>query len=61
MIYVDAGVQRSHGAFTYYMHGNKAWWICSCFALNSAMNGMCHFWPMMKHLIEGIRYMQRTT
>lgn len=61
MIYVDAGVQRSRGAFTYYMHGNKAWWICSRFALNSAMNGMCHFWPMMKHLVEGIRYMQRTT
>lgn len=60
LIYVDVGVQRSKGAFTYYMHGRKAWWICFRFALKSATNGLCHFWPMMHHLAEGIRYMQRT-
>ncbi len=61
MIYVDAGVQRSRGAFTYYVYGPKAWWICFHFAFKSATSGMCHFWPMMRHLSEGIRYMRRTT
>ncbi len=60
LVYVDAGVQRSKGAFTYYLHGSKAWWICFRFALKSASERLCHFWPMMKHLGEGIRYMQRT-
>jgi len=60
MVYVDAGVQRSKGALTYYLHGNRAWWICLRFALKSARNGMCHFWPLMRHMGEGIRYMQRT-
>lgn len=60
LIYVDAGVQRSRGAFTYYMHGAAAWWICFRFALKSASSGMCHFWPMWRHLSEGIRYMRRT-
>jgi glycosyltransferase involved in cell wall biosynthesis len=59
-IYVDAGVQRSRGAITYYIYGKKAWWHCFSFALKSARNGMCHFIPMFKHLAEGIRYMQRT-
>lgn len=61
MIYVDAGVQRSRGAFTYYMYGQRAWWICFRFALKSASARMCHFWPMMRHLSEGIRYMRRTS
>lgn len=60
MIYVDAGVQRSRGAMAFYVHGHKAWWLCFKFALKSATGGFCHFWPMMKHLGEGIRYMQRT-
>lgn len=60
LIYVDAGVQRSRGALTYYMHGASAWWICFRFALKSATGGMCHFWPMWRHLSEGIRYMRRT-
>lgn len=60
MIYVDAGVQRSRGAITYYLHGNLAWWICFRFALKSAKDRMCHFWPMMRHLSEGIQYMRRT-
>lgn len=60
LIYVDAGVQRSKGAFTYYKYGGKAWWRCLCFAARSASKGMCHFWPMARHLFEGIRYMQRT-
>ena len=61
MIYVDAGVQRSRGAMSYYIHGNRAWWICFRFALKSATDRMCHFWPMMRHLCEGIRYMRRTS
>ena len=60
LVYIDAGVQRSKGAFEYYLHGNKAWWKCFCFTLTSTRKGMCHFLPMMRHLAEGIRYMQRT-
>lgn len=61
LIYIDAGVQRSHGAYTYYRYGKKAWWLCFQFALKSAADKMCHFWPMMRHLSEGIRYMRHTT
>lgn len=61
LIYVDAGVQRSRGALTYYKYGTRAWWMCMRFAIKSATSGMCHFWPMMRHLSEGIRYMRRTT
>lgn len=60
MIYVDAGVQRSNGAISYYKYGGRAWWQCFCFALKSAKKGYCHFMPMMQHLMEGIRYMKRT-
>lgn len=60
MIYVDAGVQRSYGAHAYYCQGNRAWLSCLRFALRSASKRLCHFWPMMKHLSEGIRYMQKT-
>lgn len=59
MIYVDAGVQRSKGAFTYYLYGNKAWWYCFAFAFNSTRRGLCHFIPMLRHLYQGIRYLQR--
>lgn len=60
MVYIDAGVQRSKGAFTYYVHGNRAWWLCFRFALRAMQKGMSHFWPLMRHMSEGIRYMQRT-
>lgn len=60
LIFVDAGVQRSRGAITYHMYGNRAWWQCLCFAARSAKNGYCHFFPMWKHLAEGIRFMKRT-
>ena len=59
MIYVDAGVQRSRGAIAYYLYGSKAWFISFKFAFKSASSGLCHFLPMMRHLVEGIRYMQR--
>ena len=59
LIYVDAGVQRSRGAITYYLHGKYAWWICFKFAAVSAKDRLCHFWPMFKHLSEGIQYMRR--
>lgn len=61
LIYIDAGVQRSCGALTYYKHGRTAWWLCLRFAAKAASGGLCHFWPMMRHLSEGIRYMQKTT
>lgn len=61
MIYVDAGVQRSRGAQMYYSYGQRAWWLCFRFALKAASARLCHFWPMMRHLCEGIRYMQRTS
>ncbi len=60
MVYVDPGVQRSQGAMTYYRIGRKAWIACLRFALRSSFAGLCHFWPMMRHLVEGIRYMQKT-
>lgn len=60
LIYVDEGVQRSRGAITYYMYGSRAWWQCLCFAVRSTKMGYCHFMPMMRHLLEGIRFMKRT-
>lgn len=60
LVYVDAGVQRSRGAIAYYMYGNKAWWICLKFAMASTKKGYTHFWPLMRHLAEGIRFMKRT-
>ena len=60
LVYVDAGVQRSRGAFEYYLHGNYAWITCFKFAIQSATKGFCHFIPMMRHLSEGIIYMRRT-
>lgn len=56
MIYVDAGVQRSYGAYEYYTRGRIAWLYCLSFAWKSARKGYCHFYPMLKHLYEGIRY-----
>lgn len=60
MIYVDAGVQRSRGAITYYQYGHAAWWQCVSFAFTSTRKGYCHFFPFLRHLFEGIRYMKRT-
>lgn len=59
LVYVDAGVQRSKGAFSYYTMGWRAWLHCIAFAINGTRQGYCHFIPMMRHLSEGIRYMQR--
>ena len=61
LVLVDAGVQRSRGAIAYYMYGHRAWWVCFKFAFENARCGRCHFFPMMRHLAEGIRYMQRTS
>lgn len=60
MIYVDVGVQRAKGAIAYYKEGLWAWWTCMKFACNSTIKGYCHFFPMMRHLAQGIYYMQRT-
>lgn len=60
MIYVDVGVQRAKGAIAYYKEGIKAWWTCLKFACNSTFKGYCHFFPMMRHLAQGIYYIQRT-
>ena len=59
LVYIDAGVQRSRGAFEYYKHGNYAWIVCFNFALNATLKGLCHFVPMFRHLAEGIIYMRR--
>lgn len=61
LIYIDPSVQRSHGAFTYYMYGSRAWWMCLRFALHGATHRLCHFLPVWRHLAEGIRYMRRTS
>lgn len=58
MIYVDAGVQRSKGALSYYRYGNAAWFRCFYFALDSARRRLCHFVPMLRHLFEGISYVR---
>lgn len=60
MIYVDVGVQRAKGAITYYKEGTKAWFTCLRFAAHAACSGYCHFLPLMRHLTQGIRYIQRT-
>lgn len=58
MLYVDAGVQRSYGAFQYYVHPRSAFFRCFSFAFNSMRKGMAHFFPMLRHMTEGIRYMR---
>lgn len=58
MIYVDAGVQRSKGALTYYKYGASAWVRCFCFAFDSTRKGLCHFIPMLRHLYQGILYLR---
>ena len=59
MIYVDAGVQRSYGAIMYYKHGMRAWKECFKFAFNASRSGMAHFFPLMRHFYEGIKYIRR--
>ena len=59
MIYVDAGVQRSKGALCYYKYGSSAWIRCFAFAFDSARRRLCHFFPMLSHLYQGIRYVKR--
>jgi glycosyltransferase involved in cell wall biosynthesis len=59
LVYVDAGVQRSKGAYMYYVYHHKAWIHCIRFSIASALKGYCHFWPIFKHMCEGIIYMQR--
>ena len=58
MIYVDAGVQRSKGALTYYKFGTSAWIRCFWFAVDSTRRGLCHFIPMLRHLYQGILYLR---
>ena len=58
MIYVDAGVQRSKGALTYYKFGATAWIRCFWFAVDSTRRGLCHFIPMLRHLYQGILYLR---
>lgn len=58
MIYVDAGVQRSKGALTYYKFGASAWIRCLWFAADSTRRGLCHFIPMLRHLYQGILYLR---
>lgn len=60
LIYVDAGVQRSRGAYTYYVYGATAWGRCFNFAMKGALKGYCHFVPMLRHLLEGILYVRKT-
>lgn len=59
MLYVDAGVQRAEGAFTYYVYGASAWWRCLLFAINCTRKGLCHFYPMLRHLYQGIAFIRR--
>ena len=60
MLYVDAGVQRSYGAYLFYIHPHTAFFHCLAFAFNTARKGMTHFFPMLRHMTEGIRYMRQS-
>lgn len=60
MIYVDAGVQRSYGAYLYYVYGASAWWRLLSYAVSATSKGYCHFVPMLRHLFEGANYIRRT-
>lgn len=59
MLYVDAGVQRSFGAYLYYVHGPLAWWFCLRHALRCTFKGYSHFIPMLRHLLQGARYIRK--
>lgn len=61
MIYIDAGVQRSYGAYNYYVYGNWAFWRCLSFACQATLRGFCHFIPTLRHFMEGIKYVRKTT
>lgn len=60
LLYVDAGVQRSYGAYLYYVGGYSVWYKIPHFALQSTWKGYCHFFPMLRHLLEGALYVRRT-
>lgn len=59
LIYVDAGVQRSYGAYLYFVHGWSAWYHCLKFALRYTLRGYCHFLPTLHHLLQGVRYIRQ--
>lgn len=59
MIYVDAGVQRSYGAYLFYVHHHLAWFHTFRYALSSAAKGYSHFIPLLRHLNEGANYVRR--
>lgn len=59
MLYVDAGVQRSYGAYLYYVHGPLAWWFCLRHALRSTAKGYSHFFPIMRHFLQGAHYIRK--
>lgn len=59
MLYVDAGVQRSFGAYLYYVHGALAWWFCLRHAFRSSVKGYCHFFPMLRHFLQGAHYIRK--
>ena len=60
MLYVDAGVQRSYGAYLFYIHPHTAFFRCLAFAFNTTRKGMAHFFPLLRHMTEGIRYMRQS-
>lgn len=60
MLYVDAGVQRSYGAYLYYSRGPMAWFRCFNFALRWTLRGYCHFVPTLRHLWQGAWYVRKT-
>lgn len=60
LLYVDAGVQRSYGAYLYYSRGPLAWWKCLRFAIRGTLRGYCHFFPTLRHLWQGAWYVHKT-
>lgn len=59
LLYIDSGVQRSYGAYLYYVHGPIALWHSMRYALRSSLHGYSHFFPMMRHFLQGARYIRK--
>lgn len=59
MLYIDPGVQRSYGAYLYYVHGPLSWWFCFRYAFRSAVKGYSHFFPMLRHFLQGANYIRK--
>lgn len=61
LIFVDIKVERSFGALLYYVYGNAAYIKSFQFAFLSLRKRMAHFFPLFRHMLEGILYIKSTS